>query len=331
MKDDGLCVLHVVPGEESDPNSMIFARRQIASLSNNGINCPVFFLKKRTSLFGLVAEVRRLRGALRFYNPNVVHAHYGTITSFICAMCTRRPLIVHYRGSDLNVNSGVSSFRSSLQMLFSQLSALRARGIFTVSNQLRNRLWWKRDIAVVIPSGVDIQLFRPVSKKIARAKVGWSDEERIILFNGGSALKSRPNKRLFLARAAIQEAEKIVGNIRLEVLDGGIPPEIMHWVISASDCVLLTSASEGSPNIVKEALACNIPVVSVPVGDVPERLKGVFPSFVAAANPKALGAAIAEVLELVESSNGRQKILHLSEEALADQIITFYRKVCAPK
>ena len=320
-------MLHVVPGAAANQNSMIFARRQIDSIATRGIDCQIFFLETRTSLFGVFAEIRRLRNTIRSFAPDIVHAHYGTVTSLICAVCTWCPLVIHYRGSDLNPNPGVNAFRAGLQTLFSQISVLRARGVITVSAQLRERLWWKRGKAVVVPSGVDTELFRPILQSSARANVGWRDEDKVVLFNSGNTEKSRPNKRLVLAREAVAQAEKIFGKIRLEVLDGRAPPDQMPWLINASDCILMTSANEGSPNIVKEALSCNVPVVSVRVGDVQERLEGVFPSFVVNEDPKVLGAAIADVLKLDIDSNGREKIIPLSLDALTDETVSIYRTV----
>jgi teichuronic acid biosynthesis glycosyltransferase TuaC len=108
-------------------------------------------------------------------------------------------------------------------------------------------------------------------------------------------------------------------------LDGTIPPDLIPTMMNAADCLLLTSDWEGSPNVVKEALACNLPVVSVGVGDVRERLRGVQPSLIVSRDAQEIGKGLAEVLNQSQRSNGHQLISHLSSEAIARRIVSVYR------
>jgi glycosyltransferase involved in cell wall biosynthesis len=101
----------------------------------------------------------------------------------------------------------------------------------------------------------------------------------------------------------------------------------MPLYYNASDCLIVASAYEGSPNVVKEALACNCPVVSSKVGDVEERLRDVYPSMVVGRNPQELGIALAEVLALNTRSNGRENITELSLERVTRRLIQLYNEV----
>jgi teichuronic acid biosynthesis glycosyltransferase TuaC len=313
-------VLAVIP-ESSARASMIFARRQTASLQQAGTVCETFFLASRTSPWILIKEWRRLHRMAKSFRPDLLHAHYGTVTAFLSAVSASVPLVVTYRGSDLNPSSSVSWARGFAGRLLSQLAALRARQIICVSAQLRERLWWKKHCTTVIPSGVDTALFFPRPRNEARAKLGWGNCERVILFNAGDPKL----KRLDLAQAAVEAATMICGEIRFVVLNGDVAAETIPVMMGAADCLLLTSDWEGSPNVVKEAMACNLPVVTVDAGDVRARLEGVSPSRIVDRDPEEIAKALAEILIQRKRSNGSSRIEELSESSVARRIISIYR------
>lgn len=318
-----LCVLAVLPGKPQDANSMPFLRRQLSSLAEEGVDVRPFFLESRVSPAAIARQWRELRAALREEQPDVVHAHFGTVTALFTALATTKPLLITYRGSDLNPTPAVSWLRNTLAKLFSQLASLRARRIICVSDQLRRRLWWrKRDIAV-LSDGINLELFKPYDKAEARRQLGWNRDKEILLF---TARNDPIGKGLDLAEAAAEYAGKRRPGVHLEVLRGKTPSEQMPLLYSAADCLLMCSRFEGSPNVVKEAMACNCPVVSVDVGDVRERLDGVTPSRLVERDGAAMGAAICEILEAQSRSNGRQHILPLGESEIAKQIVQIYRE-----
>jgi glycosyltransferase involved in cell wall biosynthesis len=146
----------------------------------------------------------------------------------------------------------------------------------------------------------------------------------VVLFNAGGA---PVRKGLDLAEAAMGQAESVAGTIRFEVMRGGIPPERVPLLMNAADCLLVTSRSEGSPVVVKEALACNLPIVSVDVGDVAERLRGVWPSFIVERDPKQIARALIEVLSAKKRSNGRERVAELSETRIAERIRSIYSSI----
>ena len=106
-----------------------------------------------------------------------------------------------------------------------------------------------------------------------------------------------------------------------------VEPDRMPLYYRAADVLVCASTREGSPNVVKEALACNLPVVSTPVGDVPERLAGVQPSAVVARDAKAIGEALVQVLLERRRSNGREHIASLRLENIAQRVLDVYRTV----
>src|SRR5258707_1257939 len=197
-----LRVLAVTPLPSSRA-SMIHVTRQVASLEVSGITCKTFTVASRTSPWVVLGEWRRLRREIRAFQPDMVHAHYGTMTAFLAIVSTALPVIVTYRGSDLNPNRGRGWLLETVRTLLSQIAASRAARIICVSKQLKNKLWWHRDRASVIPTGVDTNVFYPRHSQEARRDLGWEKDERVVLFNAGDPIC----KRLDLARAAVQFAE----------------------------------------------------------------------------------------------------------------------------
>lgn len=318
-------VLQVIPGRADEAASMVFVRRQVAAIADTGVECPVFFLESRTQPRAILAALRQLRAEIRRIQPDIIHAQFGTVTALVAALAAERPLVITYRGSDLNPDTSVSGLRSFAQKLFSQLATLRAAHVMCVSRALVGRLWWYRRDVTIVPSGINLDLFTPGDRAEARRRLGWDADEPVVFFNAG---KSPALKRIDLAEAAVAEAGHRLGRpVRLFVTRGTTTPTDIPVMMNAADCLILTSDFEGSPNVVKEATACNLPVVSVDVGDVRERLEGVMPSAVTARDPAALGAALADILRLGRRSNGRTRAEELRQDALAQKIAAAYRRV----
>ena len=324
-----LRVLFVIPGEP-EGCSMIFARRQAESLARQGVEVNLFHLRSRTSLLELSREWMRFRRRVHRVNPQVIHAHFGTMTAWFAACAVtfsrhRRPLVITYRGSDLNAMPTAAGWRARLHAAagrtLSQLASLGASRIVCVSRELRGRLWWRRKIAVVMPSGVDTQVFRPEPRARARARLGWSERERLVLFNAGHNPRL---KRLDLARQAVALVQDFLEDVRLEVLGGRTPPERVPELLNATDCLLLTSDREGSSTLLQEALACNVPVVSVNAGDSQERLSGVRHCATVARDPAAIAAELARVLKVPVRSNGREKAHDFSAQRIAGELRRIY-------
>ena len=319
-----LRVLAVIPGS-GKARSMIFVRRQMDSLRTLNVDSYAFFLNAGTSPRLLLKRWLDLRREIRNLKPDLIHAHYGTVTALLCALAANNaPLVITFRGSDLNIRRDMSFLRCYTTHLFSQLASLRASAIVCVSQRLQSRLWWRQKDSVVLTDGVNLDVFRPMPKGQAREQLGYQNARYIVLFSQGN---TPGNKGRDLALASVQAAERALGPIQLIILDGRVPPDQVPAYINAADCVLLASEVEGSPNIVKEALACNVPVVAVDVGDVPERLRGVFPSKIVHRDAVQMGAALAEILTCDKRSNGRECVTPCSDTQIARSIRDLYDRV----
>jgi glycosyltransferase involved in cell wall biosynthesis len=301
---------------------MIFARRQIQSLQDAGLDVEVYEIHARLDPMALTRDWFALRERIATWKPDLVHAQYGTVTAAL-ATSLGVPCVVTFRGSDLNPIPGINRVRSRVSHALSQLAAARADEVICVSHKLRMRLLAHRESAHVIPSGIDLDLFKPISRDDARRELGWPLEGRVVLFNAG---RHPENKRLGLAEEAFALARRSLDGARLVVLNGSVEPAAMPLHYAASDCALLTSRFEGSPNVVREALACNLPVVAVDVGDVSEWLRGVSPSMVVGDDAASIAAALVAVLEVPTRSNGRQRVQSAARDAVARRIIEVYHQ-----
>jgi teichuronic acid biosynthesis glycosyltransferase TuaC len=320
-------VVTVIPGT-GEGSSFIFARQQVESLRAIGIDIEVVFFDSRLSPGGILRNCRQIRSVIKRFSPDLIHVQYGTVTAFATAFTTRLPLVITFHGSDLKAETGFGWLRTHLGVFLSQIAALRASRLVCVTSELKSRLWWRRSICEIIPIGVNLGLFKLITQEATRRELGWDRSQPVVLFNAGGA---PVRKGLDLAKATMGHAESVAGSIRFEAMSGGIAPERVPLLMNAADCLLVTSRSEGSPGVVKEALACNLPVVSVDVGDVAERLRGVSPSFIVERDPKLIARALIEVLSAKKRSNGREYVAELSETRIAQRIRSIYDSIVSAR
>ena len=321
-----LRILAVIPTSDS-PSAMIFAHRQMAAMAAHGHEVQVFELSERRNLLTLFFSVCAYRTRLRSFRPEVVHAHYGAMTGFFSVYGAMGlvPVIVSFRGSDLNPVPSMPFWKVAPSHILSRLAALAAAHVVCVSAELRDRLWIAQQKAALIPTGVDTTRFYPLDRDVARQALGWDTRTPVVLFNAGSSPRV---KRLDVAEQAIAIARKSFDALKFVVMDGNVPPDNVPTLMQASDCLLFTSDFEGSPTVIQEAMACNLPVVSVPVGDVPERLQDVTPSYLVSLDPEKLAEAMVRILRERRRSNGYEiAIRELGNEVTSNLLEQVYLHV----
>jgi glycosyltransferase involved in cell wall biosynthesis len=305
----------------------IFVFRQIESLRAVGLNCEVIFVEGYRTRWAYVRESLRILALnLSARRPLLVHAHGGE-TALVARWYVRGPVVVSYCGDDLlgtpRADGAIIPSSRVRRMLLRTYAQLMARTV-TKSAEMEGTLRPSvRDRNLVVPNGVDRSIFHPRSREEARRQLGWPVNERIVLFAADPAVE---RKRYWLAEAACREAERALGPIRLAVSWGTCPAD-MPVLMAAADCLLLTSAIEGSPNVVKEAVTCGLPVVSTNVGDVAEILSNVDPSWVCASEPDALATALVECLTDRLRSNGWERSAWLAQERIAGRLLDLYAEL----
>ena len=314
------------------PEISSLVESQVDSLRRVGWEVSLGIVDDRTSLTGIYRNARRLKGEVVQVRPQLVHAQYGSVTAAIAKTITGTlPLVVSFCGDDLlgTPNPGlVWRLRERLARGIGVFSARAAAAIIVKSNNLLQSLpLTLRSRAIVIPNGVDTNFFRPMDRDECRAKLGWSPKLRVVLFNASQS-DNQKCKNIDLARAAIDIVAKTVTDVSFQVLSNAKREEV-RLSMNAADCLLVTSLHEGSPNIVKEAMSCNLPIVSVPCGDVPERLRSTCPGRIRPYIPRALAEGIRDVLKSNSRSNGRNQVIAqgLPVENIANRLSEVYRNI----
>lgn len=294
-------ILVVIPAEERS-STYPFSRRQASYIGRElGAEVRTYFLNSRSSVYGLWRASKEFKRLVRDFNPEVVHVHYGSVSALFTVLNSSAPVVITFLGSDLNPTRSEGRIRDILGRLFSQIAAYFASGLICVSKNLRDRLWWRRDEVLIAPLGAELDVFFPMDRQECRHRLGWTDKGAVVLFNGNNPIV----KRLDIAKDTIQLLQERGVDVRLHVLSGKVPFKQIPILLNACNAVLICSDSEGSPSMVKEAMACNVPVVSNDVGDVKERLEGVEPGGIYEQSAESLASGLEQVLRTNEASNGR--------------------------
>ncbi len=312
--EDGLRVLHLVTARE------VFFDLQIDVLEQKGVDCTVCVVPGAEQIDGDMGTRRGIKEYLQFFPKvrrqlrhgefDLIHANYG-LTAPYAVTQFRLPVVLTLWGSDVVGFDG----------LVTKSCAWRADTVTVRSQEMRELLGY--DNAYIIPSGVDLDRFRPIDQDEARKRVGWDSEGMHVLFPYSPDYE---RKNYPLAERVVERVEQELGeDITLQTISGVSHEEVPYY-INAADAMLLTSEHEGSPNTVKEALACNVPVVSTDVGDVRERLDGVELSYIGATEDD-LSRSLAQVLQSRTRSNGREIVQEVSWSQIGDQLLEIYQTI----
>jgi glycosyltransferase involved in cell wall biosynthesis len=317
-----LFVTNMWPDDER-PWYGTFIKTQADSLEALGVELDVVPIRgyaSKRAYADAAGEMRRMTRANRY---DVVHAHYGH-AAVVGRLQRAAPLVISYCGDDLlgtPAEGGGITPRSRVEAgIFRRLARVAAATI-TKSEEMERALPAAcRERNHVIPNGVDVDRFAPRGREEARRELGWDADDRVALFVGDPAIA---RKNYPLAEAACAVAAERVEGLRLQVAQGFAPAQI-PTLMSAADALLMTSLWEGSPNVVKEAMAAELPVVAVPAGDVEERLRGVERCFVRPYDADSLGAALAEAVSDGRSPAAREAVAALSLENVARRVMDVY-------
>jgi glycosyltransferase involved in cell wall biosynthesis len=324
-----LAVTNMYPTAKA-PHSGIFVEQQIKALRAIGVNVDLMIVERlERGLACYLGLTREIQAKIRDSQPDIVHVMYGGVMANIVTRTIRdRPTIVTFHGSDLlgeHLSGHLRKIIARYGVRSSRKAARRASHIVAVSQVLRDALPHdiNRSKVSIIPCGIDLGRFRPLNRDACRQDLGWHGGRFHVLF---PAAAGDPVKRSDLAQAAVDIVSRSGIAVEMHHLCGVENNLVPVW-LNASDVLLLTSLHEGSPTVVKEALACNLPVVSVDVGDVRERVDGIEGCYLASPDPDHLAASLQRVLRQRRRVAGRCKMEELSLERVALRLKKLYENV----
>jgi glycosyltransferase involved in cell wall biosynthesis len=298
-----LVVSNMAPTTDN-PARGAFVRTQVAALRRRAGEADVELFEFPPGAANYVSAARELRRRRGF---DVVHAHFG-LTAWPALAVTGAKRAVTLHGTDVRHPRSWQITRAALR---------RMDLVAAVSDELAAAVREQRpgtDVQV-LPTGVDVERFRPLDRAESRARLGLHADATLALFPADPA---RPEKRADRAREAAEHA-----GAQLLTL-GRVPPdEVPHWV-NAADVVLVPSEREGFGLAVLEALACDVPVLATPVGVHREALDGIGGTLCAPFDANAWGNAIRDVPPRI---GGRERAARWGADAMAERVLGAWRSL----
>ena len=286
-----------------------FISEQVEAIQKLGVECRYFGITGK-GIAGYLRQFPGLMKVIREFNPDLIHAHYG-LCGLLANYQRRVPVVTTYHGSDIN---DPKVFRLSKK-------AIR-RSRFNIFVSQKNVDFARpKDNYALIPCGINLEDYPLIDKVEARRIMGFDPSKKYMLFAGAY---DNPVKNAPLAQEAIQMVPEAI----LVELKGYSRSQVAT-LLQAVDAFLMTSFTEGSPQVIKESLACGCPIVSVDVGDVAERISGITGCFVVLSEAGPIADAIKTVLAFQGRTDGRNAILRdgLTNDQIARRIVDVYKSI----
>jgi glycosyltransferase involved in cell wall biosynthesis len=300
-----------------------YVRTQAESLKRAGVDVEVLVLKDRHRKLIYPKAIIQLRRRLAGTAVDLVHAHYGLV-GMVARTQWKVPVVITYHGSDLLGWINSKGERGRLGTLIAGAGRLVARNVdaaIVQSDEMASKL--KKSNVYVIPHEVDLQIFHPTERELARTLLGLNPLKKYLLFAANPKVGV---KRFPLARAVADCVAAQDPSVELLVVSKETQQRLALYM-SASDALVFPSYQEGSPNIVKQAMACNLPIVSSDVGDVRWLIGSTSDCYVCDSNVSEFSARISEILSHRRRTDGRKHIGHLESSAVAHRVIEVYQDV----
>jgi|AntRauTorcE11897_2_1112592.scaffolds.fasta_scaffold00207_27 glycosyltransferase involved in cell wall biosynthesis len=287
-----------------------FVREQVESLKKKDVKIDYFKIRGK-GIIGYLKNLPTLIRKAKLKEYDLIHAHYG-LAGLLSILQPYLPVVVTYHGSDIH---------GKFNRVLSKITATFTKhNILTNTKQIK-QLNLKSKYSV-IPCGIDTKIFVPLDKKECRNKLGFEIGDKLVLF---SSSFSRKVKNYPLAKESISKLE----SVKLLELKGKSREEVV-LLLNAVDLVLITSFKETGPLIVKEALACNTPVVSTDVGDVKELVDGIETCFITKYDSKEISEKVKYIISDTKKVNhcrSRELVLNYDLKIIADQIYNLYKSI----
>jgi glycosyltransferase involved in cell wall biosynthesis len=308
---------------EGDPSYGCAVKAQMDSLRPFGVDYDVLFVNGRESRWNYLRAYAELWQRLRSRRYDLIHAHMG-LAALVARFEVTSPLVVSFMGFDVSGKYGGSDHITPFGRFYQISSFVLARlasAVIVMSTEMRQHL--ELASAYVIGNGVDLDLFRPMEQSEAKRILDLDPQKKFVLFPYDP---QRPEKRFELVQSAVALAREAIPE--LEILPVfAVPQSSMPVYMNAAEVLVLASQYEGSPNSVKEAMATNLPVITVAVGDAGELIGQTEGCHLVARDCGEIAAKIIDVCRRGTRTRGRDRMAMYSMENVARQIVQVYSSV----
>ncbi len=311
----------------SDTGGVVpFIFNQAKSLIDEKISVE-FYLIKGHGIKSYLKNSRRLRQFIRNNHFDLLHAHFGFSGWVSVLSFCKIKKVVSFMGEDIYGRSSPglkTKFKNLFIMLSSFVLQFFVDYIIVKSPNLLS-YFVRRQKTQIIPNGVNLNFFHQIDKTIARKKLQFRSDKQTVLFLGNT---NDPRKNFNLLEKAI-----VILNEKINLVTP-FPANIekIPLYLNACDVLVLSSKNEGSPNTIKEAMACNCPIVATNVGDIKWIFGETAGTFISKFNPADMAAQIRKSLEFSRVKNrtdGRKRIveLKLDNQSVARRLIDIYNNL----
>lgn len=284
------------------------------SLLREGVDLQFFDIIGK-GLFGYLSNLNKLKRKIKVFQPGIIHCHYSLSCILISITFTGTPIVASLMGSDLYLFGKLKLF------IIRVLAKYSWKITIVKSNNLYKRLGIEN--AHIIPNGVNFDDFKIINKQESQSFLGWEVKHKHIVF---ASDPTRVEKNFMLAESAIKTLIDQKIKFDLHFLKGIESSEMVYYY-NAADVLLMTSLYEGSPNVIKEAMACNCPIVSTNVGDVKEIMKNIPGTFIVDSNTKSVAESLLKVFAFNSRTKGREMIKELDSKLIALKLIKIYESL----
>lgn len=286
-----------------------FIVEQVEALKQVGCEVDYFGVVGK-GIKGYLSAFAALRKKIKTYKPDVIHAHYG-LSGLFANLQRSIPVVTTYHGSDINLPTILRLSKIAIK--------LSAWNIFVSQRNVDIALPKKK--YTLLPCGVNMPNYVEEDICAVKQKLNWNQNKKYILFAGAFDNKVK-NAKL------AQESVSLLENAELIELKGYTREQVTA-LFYAVDAFLMTSFTEGSPQVVKEAMACECPIVSVDVGDVAERIEGLEGCYIAQRNPQDIASKLQQALSLKTRTKGRERIIELglTNDLVAKKLVEIYTQI----
>ena len=248
------------------------------------------------------------------FKPDLIHAHYG-LSGLLAVLQNKVPVVITFHNGETHTFVG---------NLLSSIAAQRAKHVVYVAEHIRRLCYLKAKNYTIIPCGINLSDCNITPFEEARKALGFEPDKKYILFGGAF---DNLRKNFPLLKEAISRLPNKDQIVCLEMK--GLSRAECTLKMCGCDMFALPTKSEGSPQALKESMACNCPIVATDVADIKHLLGDIEGHYICNFDPDVVAKQTAKALAFGKRTNGRQRVIELglTNDLVAKKLVVIYKNV----